>query len=65
MKLADYINKGYRVYKLEDLNLSVLYNNLYTLQRQYRLDVEITDDLVLVKDTNKYDSPRNPYISGK
>lgn len=64
MNIADYINRGYRVYRLEDFNLSLLSSKLPILQRQYRIEVEVRDKLVMVRDTSKYDLPKNPYING-
>lgn len=61
MYMNDYINQGYRVYKLADFPISHFVKQMTNLARKYRLEILVIDDIVYIKDTNKYDN-KNPYL---
>lgn len=59
-EVNEYIIQGYRIYHVKDL--SYLISNISLLSRRKRLEIRIHNNIVLVKSTDKYDKPRNPYV---
>lgn len=62
MFVSDYITQGYRCYLLKDLPIKNLASQLPSLCRNNRLEYLILGSILYVKNTNKYDQPRNPYL---
>jgi hypothetical protein len=62
MLINDYITQGYRCYLLKDLPIKNLASSLPSLCRRNRLEYLILGNIIYIKNTNKYDQPRNPYV---
>ena len=60
--LKDYTIQGFRSYLLKDLPMKDLIAKMPSLCRKHRLEILVIDNIVYIKNTDKYDQPKNPYI---
>lgn len=62
--ISDYIQQGYRAYSVKDFPISQLINQLHNTARKNRLEILVMENILYVKDTDKYDN-KNPYTKKK
>ena len=58
---TDYINQGYRCYKMSDFDNVELAKRIPNICRREWLEIMVIGDTLYVRDTYKYDQPKNPY----
>lgn len=56
----DYIQQGYRCYKMREFDILELVRNLPSICRRNKLEVLVIDNILYIKDTYKYER-KNPY----
>lgn len=57
----DYIEQGYRCYRVIDFDPTQLAHNLPNMCRRNKWEMMVIKGIIYIKDTKRYDTPRNPY----
>jgi len=58
---SDYIEQGYRCYRVSEFDATFLAQNLPNICRKHKLEMMVIKGIIYIKDTKKYDQPKNPY----